>query len=182
MSVGRGVDDSLYGYLAEFGSADDLVAAVKALRAAGYRRMEAYTPHPIERVSHELGHTNHLPLIVLLAGTLGAITGIALQYYASVVSYPVSVGGKPLNSWPSFVVVTFELTILFAALAAVLGMFALNRLPQPYHPVFNAPIFKLASRNRYFVLVEARDPAFDPVQTPNLLQELTVLHVVDVTR
>ena len=172
----------LYGCLAEFESADDLVAAVKAMRAASYRRMEAYTPHPIERVSHELGHKNHLPLIVFLAGALGAITGFGLQYYASVVSYPVNVGGKPPNSWPSFVIVAFELTILFAALAAVLGMFALNRLPQPYHPVFNAPIFELASRNRYFLLVEARDPAFDPVQTPSLLGGLTQLHVVDVPR
>lgn len=170
----------LYGSLAEFESADDLLAAVTAVRAAGYRRMEAYTPHPIERVSHELGHKNHMCPIVLLGGALGAITGFGLQYYASVVSYPVNVGGKPLNSWPSFIIVTFELTILFAALAAVFGMFALNKLPQPYHPVFNAPIFELASRNRYFLLIEARDLAFDPVLTPNLLRGLTQLHVVDV--
>jgi Alternative complex III, ActD subunit len=174
--------EDLYGCLAEFESADDLLAAVKAVRAANYRCMEAYTPHPIERVSHELGHKNHLPLIVFIGGLLGALSGFGLQYYASVLSYPVKVGGKPLNSWPSFIVVTFELTILFAAGAAVLGMFALNKLPQPYHPVFNAPIFELASRNRYFLLIEAADPAFDPVRTPDLLRGLTQLQIVDVPR
>ena len=182
MSAAGTTHGPLYGCLAEFENADDLLAAVKAARAANYSRMEAYTPHPIERVSHELGHKSHLPLIVLIGGALGAMTGFGLQYYASVISYPVRVGGKPLNSWPSFIIVTFELTILFAALAAVLGMFALNRLPQPYHPVFNAPIFELASRNRYFLLIEARDPAFDPVQTPELLRGLTQLQVVDVPR
>ena len=182
MSAGENVRAPLYGCLAEFESADDLLAAVKAVRAASYRRMEAYTPHPIERVSHELGHKNRLPPIVFLGGVLGAVTGFGMQYYASVISYPVSVGGKPLNSWPAFIVVTFEMTILFAAVAAVLGMFALNKLPQPYHPVFNAPIFELASRNRYFLLIEARDPAFDPVQTPDLLRGLTKLQVVDVPR
>jgi len=174
------LDDAIYGSLAEFESADDLLAAVKAAREAGFRRMEAYTPHPIERVSHELGHKNHLPLVVLIGGALGAGSGFALQYYTSVISYPVRVGGKPLNSWPAFIIVVFEMTILFAAVAAVLGMFALNKLPQPYHPVFNASIFELASRNRYFLLIEARDPAFDPITTPAMLRDLTELQVVDV--
>lgn len=182
MSASPTISPSLYGCLAEFSSADDLLAAVRAARSANYSKLEAYTPHPIERVSHELGHKNYLPLVVLCGGALGALTGFALQYYASVISYPVHVGGKPLNSWPSFIIVSFELTILFAAAAAVLGMFALNKLPQPYHPVFNAPIFELASRNRYFLLIEARDPAFDPVETPKLLRGLTELQVVEVPR
>ena len=182
MSDARSIDPSLYGCLAEFESADDLLAAVKAFRSANYCKMEAYTPHPIEHVSHELGHKNHLPLVVLCGGILGALTGVALQYYAAVISYPLHVGGKPLNSWPAFFVVVFELTILFSAVAAVLGMFALNKLPQPYHPVFNASIFELASRNRYFLLVEAGDPVFDAVETPNLLRRLTKLEVVDVPR
>jgi Alternative complex III, ActD subunit len=174
------LDAAIHGSLAEFESADDLLAAVKAARKAGYHRMEAYTPHPIERVSHELGHKNHLPLVVLIGGALGACSGFALQYYSSVISYPVRVGGKPLNSWPAFIIVVFEMTILFAAVAAVLGMFALNKLPQPYHSVFNASIFELASRNRYFLLIEARDPAYDPVATPAMLRGLTELQVVDV--
>ena len=182
MSAERPNEDALYGVLAEFRDADDLIRAVKAARSADYSCMEAYTPHPIEHVSHELGHRNHLPLLVLIGGVLGAVSGFALQYYVSVLSYPVRVGGKPFNSWPAFVVVTFEMTILFAALAAVLGMFALNKLPQPYHPVFNAPIFELASRSRYFLLIEAKDPSFDPVGTPKLLRELTELEVVDVPR
>lgn len=172
--------DPQYGCLAEFANADDLLEAVKAVRAAGYTRMEAYTPHPIEHVAHELGHKNHMPLIVFLGGAFGAIAGFSLQYYVSVISYPVSVGGKPFNSWPSFIIVTFEMTILFAALSAVLGMFALNKLPQPYHPVFNAPIFELASRNRFFLLLESKDPVFESARTRNLLLKLTDLEVVDV--
>jgi len=169
-----------YGCLAEFESADELLAAVKAARAANYSLMEAYTPHPIEKVSDELAHKNHLPLIVLIGGAVGALTGFCLQYYTAAISYPLNVGGKPLNSWPSFIVVTFEMTILFAAMAAVLGMFALNRLPQPYHPVFHAPNFELASRNRYFLLIKSRDSNYDPVKTPELLRTLTTLSVVDL--
>ncbi|HNP15297.1 MAG TPA: DUF3341 domain-containing protein [Terrimesophilobacter sp.] len=169
-----------YGCLAEFDSAESLLAAAEALRADGYSQIEAYTPHPIERVSHALGHRNRMPLVVLLGGVFGAISGFYLQYYASVTSYPIRVGGKPLNSWPAFIVVMFEMTILSAALTAVLAMFALNRLPQPYHPVFNVPIFELASRNRYFLLIRAKDQRYDHEGTPRLLAGMTNLDVVDV--
>lgn len=170
----------LYGIMAELQNAEDLLQAVRAARGAGFVEIEAYTPHPVEEISHELGHKNRLPLIVLVGGALGAFTGFALQYYAAVVSYPVRVAGKPAASWPAFVVVAFELTILFAALAAVFGMIVLNGLPQPYHPVFNVPIFELASRNRFFLLLRSEDPRFDPDTTRRFLEERTSLQVVDV--
>ena len=171
-----------YGVLAEFSDTDALLHAVETIRERGFRSIEAYTPHPVERVSHALGHKNRLPLIVFLGGLTGAICGFGLKYWVSVIDYPVHVAGKPLNSWPAFIVVTFEMTILFAALSAVLGMFALNKLPQPYHPVFNVPVFELASRNRYFVLIRSADPLFDLTKTSELLRGLTSLHVVEVPR
>jgi hypothetical protein len=170
----------LYGVMAELQNADDLLRAVRAARTAGFVQIEAYTPHPVEEISHELGHKSHLPAIVLVGGVIGALTGFTLQYYAAVVAYPIRVAGKPAASWPAFVVVAFELTILFAALAAVFGMFVLNGLPQPYHPVFNVPIFELASRNRFFILLRSRDPRFDPVTTRRFLEQQTSLQVVDV--
>lgn len=171
-----------YGLLAEFSDSDALLEAARTARAQGYSKMEAYTPHPNEEIFHELGHRNHLPAVVLLGGALGALTGFGLQYYTAVVSYPVRVGGKPFNSWPSFIVVTFELTILFASLAAVLGMFALNRLPQPYHPVFNVPLFELASRDRYFLLIRSSDPLYEEEATERFLQSLSPLEIAPVPR
>jgi hypothetical protein len=170
----------LYGMMAELQNAEDLLRAVRAARAAGFVELEAYTPYPVEEISHELGHKNRLPAIVLAGGALGTLTGLALQYYASVVAYPIRVAGKAAASWPAFVVIAFELTILFAALTAVFGMLFLNGLPQPYHPVFNVPIFELASRNRFFLLLRSKDPRFDPVTTRQFLQERTPLQVVDV--
>ncbi len=119
-------------------------------------------PYPIEEVSEALGHhRSKLPPIVLTGGILGALGGYALQYWSQVIEYPMNIGGRPFHSWPAFIVPTFEMTILVAALSAMLGMFFLNGLPQPYHPVFNVPRFALASRDRYFLLIEARDPKFD---------------------
>lgn len=151
-----------FGVLAEYGSGDDLLAAIEHAQTQGaYTRMEAYTPMPMHEVSHALGHKNHLPKLVLAGGLTGMVVGFGLQYYAAVIHYPMNVGGRPLNSWPSFIPVTFELTILFASLTAVLGMLALNGLPRPHHPVFAVPSFELASRDRFFLLVPHYDPNFD---------------------
>jgi len=170
----------VFGFLAEFEDAHQLLEAVHEVKHAGYTQMEAYTPLPVEEVAHAIGHRNHLPMIVLAGGLLGALVGFGMQYWMSVVDYPVNVGGRPLNSWPSFIVITFEMTILFAALSAVFGMLALSGLPQPYHPVFNVPAFELASRNRFFLMILARDPNFDMQATKGLLEEISSLAVEEV--
>jgi hypothetical protein len=163
----------LYGLMAEFDEPTALVVAARRANQEGYRCMDAYSPLPIEELHEALGsgHTR-LPLIVLIGGLVGCVGGYALQWWASVVAYPINVGGKPLHSWPAFIPVTFECTILVAALSAVLGMLALNGLPQPYHPVFNVPRFALASRNRFFLCIEAVDPKFDVERTRTFLEAL----------
>ena len=164
---------SVYGLMAEFEEPGDLVAAAHRAREAGYRRMDAYSPLPIEELHEALGfHDRRLPLIVLVGGMIGALAGYGLQWWASTIAYPLNVGGRPLHSWPAFIPVTFEMTILIAALSAVFGMLALNGLPQPYHPVFNVPRFALASRNRFFLCIEARDPQFDLQTTRAFLEAL----------
>ncbi len=141
------------------------------MRAQGYKLIEAYTPYPIEELNEALGHhRSRLPLIVLLGGIIGAFAGFGLQYWVSVVAYPLNIGGRPLNSWVAFIPVTFETTVLVAAFSAVLGMLALNKLPMPYHPVFNVERFKLASRDRYFLAIDAKDPLFDEAATRELLE------------
>ncbi len=162
-----------FALMAEFHSAGDLIAAIRRSREAGYTELEAYTPYPIEEVWEELGHhRSWLPLIVLVGGIVGCLAGFALQYWSSVINYPLNVGGRPLNSWVAFIPVTFETTVLFAAGAAVLGMFALNKLPMPYHPVFNVERFALASRDRYFLAIAAWDDRFDLEETARFLQTL----------
>jgi hypothetical protein len=162
-----------YGLIAEFDDPGALVAATAKARDAGYRRMDAYSPFPIEELHEAMGaHHSRLPLIVLIGGLVGCISGFALQYWVSVIAYPVNVGGRPFNSWPAFIPVTFECTILGASLAAVLGMLALNGLPMPYHAVFNVARFALASRNRFFLCIEARDRQFDLDATKSFLQSL----------
>jgi len=163
----------IHGLMAEFDDPTSLVTATERAYGAGYRRMDAYSPFPIEELHHALGegHTR-LPLIVLIGGLCGCLGGYGLQYWSSVIAYPLNVGGKPLHSWPAFIPVTFECTILVAALSAVLGMLALNGLPQPYHPVFNVPRFALASRNRFFLCIEAADPKFDLEGTREFLTTL----------
>jgi Protein of unknown function (DUF3341) len=171
----------LYGLLAEFTDATSLTVAARRVREAGYRRIDAFTPFPVEEVTEAIGFRDRrLPLIVLLGGMVGTLTGLGLQYWVSAVAYPLNVGGRPYLSWPSFIPVAFETTILFAALSAVIGMIVLNGLPMPYHPVFNAPRFALASRDRFFLLVEATDPKFDQVQTKKLLDELNPREVTEL--
>ena len=175
------VPPPIYGLMAEFDTPEDLLAAAKRAHAQGYRRMDAYTPFPVEGLSEAIGfHHTWLPLLVLIAGILGAIVGFASQYYATVIDYPLNVGGRPLNSWPSYIPITFEVTILFAALTAVVGMIALNRLPMPYHPVFNVPRFALASRDRFFLCIEATDSLFDREATRRFLQGLKPGEVSEV--
>jgi hypothetical protein len=173
---------SVYGLMAEFDDPTTLVAATNRAREEGYRRMDAYSPFPIEELHEALGAPpSRLPLIVLIGGLSGCIGGYLLQYWVSVVAYPVNVGGKPFHSWPAFIPVTFECTILAAALAAVLGMLALNGLPMPYHPVFNVRRFALASRNRFFLVIEATDAKFELEETRRFLESLNPREVTIVT-
>jgi hypothetical protein len=163
----------LYGLMAEFDEPTALVAAARRANEEGYRCMDAYSPMPIEELHEALGpHPSRLPLIVLIGGLIGCFGGYGLQWWVSVLAYPENVGGKPLHSWPAFIPVTFECTILVAALFAVLGMLAANGLPQPYHPVFNVPRFALASRNRFFLCIESVDPNFDIERTRAFLETL----------
>ena len=174
-------EHSLYGLMAEFETADALLEAARKAHEAGYRRLDAYTPFPVEGLADAIGfHTTRVPLIVLIGGLIGCFGGFFLQYYPNVIGYPLNIGGKPYDSWPSFIPITFELTILCAALSAVFGMLALNGFPKPYHPVFNAPRFELASQNRFFLLLEARDPKFDAEKTKQFLTELKAFEVSEV--
>jgi hypothetical protein len=172
----------LYGLLAEFPSAQALLDAVLRTKSAGYSAIDAFTPYPVEKISEEV--ENHkkskVPLLVLIGGATGAATAMALQYWTAAVDYPVNVGGRPLFSWPAFIPVTFELTILFAAFSAVIGMLALNGLPKPYHPVFNVAAFERALQDRYFLLIESRDPQFDVETTRGFLRGLGSEEVHDV--
>jgi ActD protein len=164
----------LYGVLAEFGDAASLAAAARAARAAGFRRFDAYSPIPLEDLEDTLPATpGRLPLLTFVGGLLGGLGGYALQYYVAVIANPLNVGGRPLHSWQAYVPVIFEMTILGASLAAVLGMLALNGLPRPHHPLFNVPEFKLASRDRFFLCVEARDPQFDLEKARQFLASLS---------
>ena len=163
-----------YGLMAEFRAPADVVAAARAVHAAGYRRVEAYSPYPIEELADALHlHHSRLPLLVLIGGITGFIAGYALQYWTSVIDYPMNIGGRPFHSWPAFIVPSFETTILFAALTAVLGMLALNGLPEPYHPVFNVPSFAMATRDRFFLCVESTDSKYDGAETRRLLEGLS---------
>lgn len=166
-------EKDIYGLMAEFASDEKILAAAKSAYDHGYRRMDAYTPFPVDGLAEALGRTQTtVPLIVLCAGICGGLGGYFLQWYALAVSYPLNIGGRPLNSWPMYIPITFELTILSAAFGAIIGMLALNRLPEPYHPVFNIPHFERASTDKFFLCIEAIDPKFDLKETRRFLAGL----------
>jgi len=167
--------------MAEFDSPETLLEASRRAFAEGFRRMDAYSPFPVDGLAEAIGFPRtRVPLIVLIGGIVGCIGGFWLQYWVSVIDYPINIGGRPLNSWPSFIPVTFELTILLAALAAFFSVLGLNRLPMPYHPVFNVKRFELASRNRFFLCIEAADEKFELERTRRFLDEIGSLGTYEV--
>jgi hypothetical protein len=171
----------IYGVIAEFNSAQALLDASNAAYDAGYRSLDAYSPFPIHGLSEAIGfHHTKLSSIVLGGGILGGAGGFFMCWYANVISYPLNIGGKPLNSWPAFIPITFECTILLAAFAAVFGMLGLNGLPMPYHPVFNVKRFDQASRDKFFLVIQARDPKFDLDRVWDFLETLQPREVIDV--
>lgn len=172
---------ALYGLMAEFAGPDALLAASRRAYEAGHRRMDAYSPFPVDGLADALGHRGfRLPYVVLAGGVLGGLIGYGMQWYSAVIDYPLNVGGRPLHSWPAFIPITFEMGILVASLAAVVGMLALNGLPEPYHPVFSVPGFELATRNRFFLVIEAADPRFDREGTRRFLEDLGAGSVSEV--
>jgi hypothetical protein len=171
----------IYGVMAEFDNPASLVTAAREARARGYRKLDAYSPFPIEALTEALHlPKSKLPLIVLIGGILGGIAGYLMQYFVTVIYYPINVGGRPLHSWPMYIVITFELTVLFAAVSAVFGLLAVCGLPMPYHPTFNVPRFALASRNRFFLCIEAADPLFDRTETESFLESMDAREVSEV--
>jgi Protein of unknown function (DUF3341) len=173
--------DPIYGLMAEFDSAQALVDAGRKTRAAGYKKIDAYSPFPIEGLAEEIGmHFDEIPLTVLIGGIIGGCTGYLMQYWMSAVDYPLNIGGKPPHSWPAFIVITFEMTILFAGISAVLGMLAFNGLPMPYHPVFNVPRFAFASKDRFFLIVFSSDKKYNSVETRRFLETLDPRSISEV--
>lgn len=172
---------AIYGLLAEFHDPTSLVEATRRTVESGYRQVDAFTPFPVHGLDEALRFRDRrLPLIVLAGGLVGAAAGFGLQAWIHTVAYPMNYGGKPFFAWPAFIPVTFEVMVLFAGIAAVVGLLALNGLPMPYHPVFNAPRFALASRDRFFLLVEAADPKFDRAATRQFLESLGAYEVVEL--
>ena len=170
-----------YGLMAEFDSAQALVDAADKVRRAGYTRSDAYSPFPIHGLAEALGFKErHVAPIVLCAGITGALAGYSLEYWTQVIDWPMNIGGRPYHAWVSFIPPAFETTILFAAFSAVIGMLALNGLPQPYHPVFNVPRFERASQDGFFLAIEASDPKFNAEATRGLLMSLNPREVVQV--
>lgn len=165
--------EPLYGLLAEFDSATELVDAAREIRDAGYTKTDAFMPFPLHDIDEALGiRRSILPYLCFAGGLTGMFAGLGLQFFVHVIDYPIIVGGRPYLSLPSFIPAAYELTILFAAFTAVLGMLFLNGLPRPYHPVFNVPRFALATREKFFLLIEAEDEKFDYDQTRRFMEEL----------
>ena len=171
----------LHGLMAEFETPSALVAGAERARLDGYRHLDAYSPIPIEELNDALGlRRTRLPRLVLAGGILGGLAGYGLEYWSQAIAYPLNIGGRPFHSWPHFIPVTFETTVLGAALSAFVGMWALNRLPQPYHPVFNVPAFARASLDRFFLCIEVTDPKFDRHATRKFLESLHPVGVTEV--
>jgi Protein of unknown function (DUF3341) len=167
-----------HGLMAEFATPEQILEATRRAHQAGYRVMDAYTPYPVEGLPEELDlPRTRVPFVVLVGGLVGAGAGYFMQYWAMALDYPVNVAGKPLNSWPAFIPITFEMMVLVAAFAAILGMFFLNGLPEPYHPVFNVPAFARASQDRFFLCIESADPKFNPQATRTFLESLQPLEI-----
>jgi hypothetical protein len=163
----------IHGLMAEFHTPHDVVEAAHRAHAQGFKKVDAYSPYPMEELSEALDfHHSPLPLMVLVGGIVGMVAVYGLQYWSAVIEYPMNIGGRPLHSWPAFTIPAFEGTILFASLTAVLGLLALCGLPEPYHPVFNVPGFALASRDKFFLCIEARDKHFDLARTRAFLESL----------
>ena len=174
----------IFGVMGEFSTPEALLAATKKARDAGYKHIEAYTPFPVEGLSDAVGfrgfRSNWVAVFTLIGGLGGGLTGFGRPYWVAAITYPMNIGGRPLNSWPAFIPVTFELTVLGASIFAVVSMLALNKLPQPYHPVFNVERFAQASTDKFFLCIEARDPKFDLSETSKFLQGLHAEHVNEV--
>jgi hypothetical protein len=171
----------VYGLMAEFANPTDIVAAAKRTHEAGYRKIDAYSPFPIEELAEAIGfHRDGVALVTLVGGLLGMFSGYLLQYWIHAINYPINVGGRPFNSWPAFIVVTFEMTILFAGLSAVFGMLALNGLPMPYHPAFNVERFVFASKDRFFLIIFSSDAKYDAVATRRFLESLEPRSIAEV--
>jgi hypothetical protein len=171
----------VHGVMGEFETPEQLLAAAKKAREAGYKHVDAYTPFPIEGLAQAIGFRwTAVPLLTLIGGVGGGLTGFGLQYWCAAITYPLNIAGRPLNSWPAFIPVTFELTVLGASIFAVVGMLALNKLPQPHHPVFNVERFAHASTDRFFLVIEGRDPKFNLAESSRFLQELAARHVTEV--
>jgi len=160
----------VFGLMAEFASVDALFAATRRARLAGYRDMDAYTPYAVEGLAEELGEgKTRVPVVVLIGGLVGAGAGFLMQYWSMAVDYPFNAGGRPLNSWPAFIPIAFEMMILVASISAFLSMLFMNDLPRPHHPLFNVPQFARASQDRFFLCIEATDPQFDAERTLEFL-------------
>ena len=174
-------DPKIYGLMAEFDNVNAVITAAHRVYAAGYRKIDAYSPFPLEELSEAIGfRKNGVALVCLVGGLLGGTAAYILQWWINTISYPVNIGGRPLHSWPSFIIVTFEMTILFSGLSAVFGMLALNGLPMPYHPVFNVPRFDAASKDRFFIVIFASDRIYDAVGTRQFLEGLNPISVAEV--
>ena len=174
-------DTGTYGLMAEFDEVNAAIVAAQNAYGAGYRKMDAYAPFPVEELSEAVGfQKNGVALVCLVGGLLGCTGAFILQWWINTISYPVNIGGRPLNSWPSFIIVTFEMTILFSGLSAVFGMLALNGLPMPYHPVFNVPQFDRASRDRFFLVIFSSDKNFDALRTRQFLESLNPISIAEV--
>lgn len=175
-------ETKVHGLMAEFEKPEEVLHAAREIYAKGYRKMDAYSPFPIEELSEIIAHhkPTRLPRLVLAGGLTGCATGFLLQTWASVFNYPLNIGGRPLFSWVSFLPITFELTVLFAAFSAVFGMLGLNGFPSPYHPVFNVPQFERASQDRFFICIESRDALFDLAKTKQFLESFKPLSIAEV--